>query len=53
MAKGKTVDWGAYRSDKGKKFVAKAKSLGFEWGESNNALLSFSRASAGLRHGER
>ncbi|EAG6792494.1 M15 family peptidase, partial [Listeria monocytogenes] len=32
MAKGKTVDWGAYRSDKGKKFVAKAKSLGFEWG---------------------
>ncbi|EAF9392784.1 M15 family peptidase [Listeria monocytogenes] len=32
MAKSKTVDWGAYRSDKGKKFVAKAKSLGFEWG---------------------
>ncbi|EAD8596044.1 DUF5776 domain-containing protein [Listeria monocytogenes] len=32
MTKGKTVDWGAYRSDKGKKFVAKAKSLGFEWG---------------------
>ncbi|EFQ6833304.1 M15 family peptidase [Listeria monocytogenes] len=32
MAKGKTVDWGAYRSDKGKKFVAKAKALGFEWG---------------------
>ncbi|MBV1538715.1 M15 family metallopeptidase [Listeria monocytogenes] len=32
MAKGKTVDWGAYRSDEGKKFVAKAKSLGFEWG---------------------
>ncbi|EAC4953301.1 M15 family peptidase [Listeria monocytogenes] len=32
MVKGKTVDWGAYRSDKGKKFVAKAKSLGFEWG---------------------
>ncbi|RLQ36021.1 DUF5776 domain-containing protein [Listeria monocytogenes] len=32
MAKGKTVDWSAYRSDKGKKFVAKAKSLGFEWG---------------------
>ncbi|WP_371333558.1 DUF5776 domain-containing protein [Listeria monocytogenes] len=32
MAKGKTVDWGAYRSDKCKKFVAKAKSLGFEWG---------------------
>ncbi|CUK34054.1 DUF5776 domain-containing protein [Listeria monocytogenes] len=32
MAKGKTVDWGAYRSDKGKRFVAKAKSLGFEWG---------------------
>ncbi|EAC6059437.1 M15 family peptidase [Listeria monocytogenes] len=32
MAKAKTVDWGAYRSDKGKKFVAKAKSLGFEWG---------------------
>ncbi|EPC5303545.1 M15 family metallopeptidase, partial [Listeria monocytogenes] len=32
MAKGKTVDWGAYRSDKGKKFVAKAKSLGLEWG---------------------
>ncbi|EAF3078539.1 M15 family peptidase [Listeria monocytogenes serotype 1/2a] len=32
MAKGKTVDWGAYRSEKGKKFVAKAKSLGFEWG---------------------
>ncbi|EFQ6839197.1 M15 family metallopeptidase [Listeria monocytogenes] len=32
MSKGKTVDWGAYRSDKGKKFVAKAKSLGFEWG---------------------
>ncbi|EJD7577756.1 DUF5776 domain-containing protein [Listeria monocytogenes] len=32
MAKGKTVDWGAYRSDKGKKFVAKARSLGFEWG---------------------
>ncbi|MBF2527033.1 M15 family metallopeptidase, partial [Listeria seeligeri] len=32
MAKGRTVDWGAYRSDKGKKFVAKAKSLGFEWG---------------------
>ncbi|MDA5769888.1 M15 family metallopeptidase [Listeria monocytogenes] len=32
MAKGKTVDWGAYRSDKGKKFVAKAKSLCFEWG---------------------
>ncbi|HFK0455636.1 DUF5776 domain-containing protein [Listeria monocytogenes] len=32
MAKGKTVDWGAYRSDNGKKFVAKAKSLGFEWG---------------------
>ncbi|EDN9291711.1 M15 family metallopeptidase [Listeria monocytogenes] len=32
MAKGKTVDWGAYRSDKGKKFVAKAKSFGFEWG---------------------
>ncbi|EFQ8009885.1 M15 family peptidase [Listeria monocytogenes] len=32
MAKGKTVDWGAYRSDKGKKFVSKAKSLGFEWG---------------------
>ncbi|EAE7358377.1 M15 family peptidase [Listeria monocytogenes] len=32
MAKGKTADWGAYRSDKGKKFVAKAKSLGFEWG---------------------
>ncbi|HAC0982056.1 TPA_asm: M15 family peptidase [Listeria monocytogenes] len=32
MAKGKTVDWGAYRSDKGKKFVTKAKSLGFEWG---------------------
>ncbi|EAC9796626.1 DUF5776 domain-containing protein [Listeria monocytogenes] len=32
MAKGKTVNWGAYRSDKGKKFVAKAKSLGFEWG---------------------
>ncbi|HEM0797604.1 TPA: M15 family metallopeptidase, partial [Listeria monocytogenes] len=32
MTKSKTVDWGAYRSDKGKKFVAKAKSLGFEWG---------------------
>ncbi|EAG3451881.1 M15 family peptidase [Listeria monocytogenes] len=32
MTKGKTVDWVAYRSDKGKKFVAKAKSLGFEWG---------------------
>ncbi|EIQ9356260.1 M15 family metallopeptidase [Listeria monocytogenes] len=32
MAKGKTVNWGGYRSDKGKKFVAKAKSLGFEWG---------------------
>ncbi|EAG1724774.1 M15 family peptidase [Listeria monocytogenes] len=32
MAKSKTVDWGAYRSDRGKKFVAKAKSLGFEWG---------------------
>ncbi|ECL0798211.1 M15 family peptidase [Listeria monocytogenes] len=32
MTKGKTVDWDAYRSDKGKKFVAKAKSLGFEWG---------------------
>ncbi|EGI1283624.1 DUF5776 domain-containing protein [Listeria seeligeri] len=32
MAKGKTVDWGAYRSDKGKKFVAKAKALGFTWG---------------------
>ncbi|EGP2725279.1 M15 family peptidase [Listeria monocytogenes] len=32
MAKGKTVDWGAYRSDKGKKFVEKAKSLGFKWG---------------------
>ncbi|EAF2052958.1 M15 family peptidase [Listeria monocytogenes] len=32
MVKGKTVDWCAYRSDKGKKFVAKAKSLGFEWG---------------------
>ncbi|HAC4029470.1 TPA_asm: M15 family peptidase [Listeria monocytogenes] len=32
MTKGKTVDWGAYRSDKGKKFVAKGKSLGFEWG---------------------
>ncbi|EGC7635136.1 M15 family peptidase [Listeria monocytogenes] len=32
MTKGKTVDWGAYRLDKGKKFVAKAKSLGFEWG---------------------
>ncbi|EDO0269467.1 M15 family metallopeptidase [Listeria monocytogenes] len=32
IAEGKTVDWGAYRSDKGKKFVAKAKSLGFEWG---------------------
>ncbi|HAC1991812.1 TPA_asm: M15 family peptidase, partial [Listeria monocytogenes] len=32
MAKGRTVDWGAYRSDKGKKFVAKAKSLGFDWG---------------------
>ncbi|EAE7991384.1 M15 family peptidase [Listeria monocytogenes] len=32
MTKGKTVDWGAYRSDKGKKFVAKAKALGFEWG---------------------
>ncbi|EPZ0566433.1 DUF5776 domain-containing protein [Listeria monocytogenes] len=32
MTKGKTVNWGAYRSDKGKKFVAKAKSLGFEWG---------------------
>ncbi|EJB4740756.1 M15 family metallopeptidase [Listeria monocytogenes] len=32
MAKGKTVNWGAYRSDKGKKFVAKAKSLGLEWG---------------------
>ncbi|WP_418298726.1 DUF5776 domain-containing protein [Listeria monocytogenes] len=32
MTKSKTVDWGAYRSDKGKKFVAKAKALGFEWG---------------------
>ncbi len=32
MTKSKTVDWGAYRSDKGKKFVAKAKSLGLEWG---------------------
>ncbi|EKG4397287.1 M15 family metallopeptidase [Listeria monocytogenes] len=32
MAKGKTVNWGGYRSDKGKRFVAKAKSLGFEWG---------------------
>ncbi|EAG6954902.1 M15 family peptidase [Listeria monocytogenes] len=32
MTKSKTVDWGAYRSDKGKKFVAKAKALGFTWG---------------------
>lgn len=32
MASGKTVDWSGYRSAKAKKFVAKAKSLGFEWG---------------------
>ncbi|EAE2381354.1 M15 family peptidase [Listeria monocytogenes] len=32
IAKGKTVDWGAYRSDKGKKFIAKAKAFGFTWG---------------------
>ncbi|EAD5309215.1 M15 family peptidase [Listeria monocytogenes] len=32
MAKGKTVDWGGYRSANAKKFIAKAKALGFTWG---------------------
>ncbi|PDB61508.1 DUF5776 domain-containing protein, partial [Listeria monocytogenes] len=32
MAKGKTVNWGGYRSANAKKFIAKAKALGFTWG---------------------
>ncbi|HAA0249144.1 TPA_asm: M15 family peptidase, partial [Listeria monocytogenes] len=32
MTKSKTVDWGGYRSANAKKFIAKAKALGFTWG---------------------
>ncbi|EKM3298176.1 M15 family metallopeptidase [Listeria monocytogenes] len=32
MAKGNTVNWGGYRSANAKKFIAKAKALGFTWG---------------------
>ncbi|EPF7730737.1 DUF5776 domain-containing protein [Listeria monocytogenes] len=32
MTKGKTVNWGGYRSANAKKFIAKAKALGFTWG---------------------
>ncbi|EOD5221593.1 M15 family metallopeptidase, partial [Listeria monocytogenes] len=32
MSKGNTVNWGGYRSANAKKFIAKAKALGFTWG---------------------